>query len=93
MMVKEKEIDELADVGVFEECGRIEKSLQEGRTTEALAWCTENKQLLKKCNVCEDMSTCNLILMLMFIVEQPGTRIAATATDRTYSHRRRTPAC
>ena len=39
------------DVGVFEECGKIEKSLREGRTLECLAWCNENKQALKKINV------------------------------------------
>jgi macrophage erythroblast attacher len=45
---EEKGIDDLVDVGVFEECGRIEKSLKAGRTQECLAWCAENKQALKK---------------------------------------------
>lgn len=50
-LAREKGIDELVDVGVFEECGKIEKSLREGRTHECLAWCNENKQALKKINV------------------------------------------
>ena len=50
-LAKEKGINELVDVGVFEECGKIEKSLKEGRTAECLAWCGENKQALKKIDV------------------------------------------
>ena len=47
----EKGIEELVDVGVFEECGRIEQSLREGRTGDALTWCAENKQALRKIDV------------------------------------------
>ena len=50
-LAEEKGIEELVDVGVFEECGKIEKSLREGRTAECLAWCGENKQALKKIDV------------------------------------------
>lgn len=50
-LAAEKGIEALVDVGVFEECGRIERSLREGRTAEALAWCAENKQALKKVEV------------------------------------------
>ena len=50
-LANEKGIDELVDVGVFEECGKIETSLREGRTAECLAWCGENKQALKKIDV------------------------------------------
>ncbi|KAF2169874.1 hypothetical protein M409DRAFT_64856 [Zasmidium cellare ATCC 36951] len=46
----EKNINDLVDVGVFEDCGRIEKSLVDGRTQECLSWCSENKQALKKIN-------------------------------------------
>ena len=48
---KEKGIEDLVDVGVFDECGKIEKSLREGKTQECLSWCNENKQALKKINV------------------------------------------
>ncbi|KAK4546795.1 hypothetical protein LTR36_001527 [Oleoguttula mirabilis] len=44
----EKGIEDLVDVAVFEECGRIERSLRRGEVREALAWCGENKQALKK---------------------------------------------
>ena len=50
-LAKEKDIEELVDVGVFEECGKIEKSLRERRVTECLAWCGEHKQALKKIDV------------------------------------------
>jgi macrophage erythroblast attacher len=50
-LAQEKGIEELVDIAVFEECGRIEKSLKDGRTQECLAWCQENKQALKKINV------------------------------------------
>lgn len=53
-LAKEKGIEELVDVGVFEECGKIERSLRDGRTAECLAWCGENKQALKKIDVSLD---------------------------------------
>lgn len=46
----EKQIEDLVDVDVLEECRRIGRSLLESRTTECLAWCNENKQPLKKIN-------------------------------------------
>lgn len=49
-LAQERGIGELVDVGVFQECGRIERSLREGRVQECLAWCAENKQGLKKIN-------------------------------------------
>ena len=50
-LAQEKGIEELVDVGVFEECGKIEKSLRDGKTAECLAWCADNKQALKKIDV------------------------------------------
>lgn len=50
-LAREKGIEELVDIGVFAECGRIERSLQRGEVKEALAWCLENKQALRKINV------------------------------------------
>ena len=47
-LAKEKGLDDLVDVDTFEECGRTEKSLRQGKTQECLAWCGENKQALKK---------------------------------------------
>ena len=51
---KEMGIEDLVDVEAFVQCSRVESSLQERRTTEALAWCSENKQALKKMNVSQD---------------------------------------
>lgn len=47
-LASEKHVEDLTDVPVFEECGRIEQSLRTGRVQEALSWCGENKQALKK---------------------------------------------
>ena len=50
-LAREKGIEELVDVGVFEEVAQIERSLREGKMGEALAWCAENKVALRKINV------------------------------------------
>lgn len=50
-LVEEKGLGELVDVGVFEEAGRIEACLRQGEVKEALAWCGENRNALKKMNV------------------------------------------
>lgn len=49
-LAKEKKIEDLVDVKAFVDCGRIEQSLRNGRTQECLAWCSDNKQTLKKVN-------------------------------------------
>ncbi|CAK4030586.1 negative regulation of gluconeogenesis [Lecanosticta acicola] len=49
-LAAEKDIRDLVDVDVFEDCGRIEKSLLAGRVQECLSWCNDNKQPLKKIN-------------------------------------------
>jgi len=43
-----KDVEDLVDIPVFEECSRIEAALRSGDVKEALAWCAENKQALKK---------------------------------------------
>ena len=50
-LAREKRIEDLVDLTLFEECGKIEQSLREGRMQECLTWCMENKQALKKMNV------------------------------------------
>ncbi|KAM3418623.1 Protein fyv10 [Cercospora zeina] len=49
-LASEKDVNDLVDIDVFEECGRIEDSLRSGRTQECLGWCGDNKQALKKIN-------------------------------------------
>lgn len=51
-LAKAKGIEEMVDVDAFVQCHRIENSLKRGRTQEGLAWCNENKQALRKMNVC-----------------------------------------
>lgn len=48
MLAREKGIEDLVDVDVFVQCARIEASLKRGSTTECLAWCSENRNTLKK---------------------------------------------
>lgn len=47
-LAKEKGIEKLVDVDTFVGCHRIAESLRQGKTSEALAWCAENRQALKK---------------------------------------------
>ncbi|TKA82445.1 Protein FYV10 [Cryomyces minteri] len=48
LLAREKGIEELVDIEAFVACRRIEESLRQGRTGEALAWYADNKQALKK---------------------------------------------
>ncbi|CZR54585.1 related to macrophage erythroblast attacher [Phialocephala subalpina] len=47
-LAKEKGIEDLVDVETFVQMSRIRESLQNGRVTEALAWCNDNKKELRK---------------------------------------------
>jgi macrophage erythroblast attacher len=51
-LAREKGIGELVDVETFVQMGRIRESLRNGRVTEALAWCNENKKELRRMEVC-----------------------------------------
>jgi len=50
-LATEKGIEKLVDVNTFVVCHQIAESLLQGRTSEALAWCAENRQALKKSGV------------------------------------------
>lgn len=50
-LVEENNLGGLVDIDVFEEIGRIERALLKGEVKEALSWCAENKNALKKTNV------------------------------------------
>ncbi|KAL3423539.1 Protein FYV10 [Phlyctema vagabunda] len=47
-LAKEKKIEQLVDVDTFVQMSRVRESLMNGRVTEALKWCAENKKELKK---------------------------------------------
>jgi macrophage erythroblast attacher len=53
-LAKEKHIEDLVDSREFVQCHQIEASLKKGRTQEALNWCGENRQALKKLNLNAD---------------------------------------
>ncbi|KAK3116024.1 GID complex subunit containing RING finger motif [Teratosphaeriaceae sp. CCFEE 6253] len=66
-----KGIGELVDIAVFEDCARIQRGLLEGGEAgvkEALGWCAENKQALKKAG-----STLELELRLQQFIELART--------------------
>jgi macrophage erythroblast attacher len=50
-LAEENKLGGLVDVGVFEEARRIEQALERGDVKDALSWCAENKNALKKINV------------------------------------------
>ncbi|KAL5326447.1 hypothetical protein ACEPPN_004132 [Leptodophora sp. 'Broadleaf-Isolate-01'] len=47
-LAREKGIEDLVDVETFVQMGRVRESLLNGRVTEALAWCNENKKELRR---------------------------------------------
>jgi hypothetical protein len=50
-LAREKDINDLVDVETFVQMSRIRESLRNGRVTEALSWCTENKKELRRMEV------------------------------------------
>lgn len=50
-LAKEKQIGDLVDVETFVQMSRIRESLKNGKVTEALSWCNENKKDLRKMDV------------------------------------------
>lgn len=47
-LAKEKGIEELVDLGVFDRCERVRRSLKGGNLDECLGWCAEYKVVMKK---------------------------------------------
>lgn len=47
-LAQEVKIEDLVDIRAFSECLKIEASLRQGKLSEALNWCTENRAGLKK---------------------------------------------
>ncbi len=62
---KEKAIEDLVDVETFVQMSRIRESLRNGRVTEALSWCAENKKELRKMEVSFRVMVKTTILSLM----------------------------
>ncbi|MCJ1349704.1 GID complex subunit containing RING finger motif [Peltigera leucophlebia] len=47
-LAREKGIEELVDLDVFVQCHKIKESLRGRNTQECLAWCVENRPMMKK---------------------------------------------
>jgi macrophage erythroblast attacher len=80
-LAEENKLGDLVDVGVFEEAGRIEQALRRGEVKEALSWCAENKNALKKTNVGTVAYTNLWRCADGYVTERAGTGIASTAVD------------
>lgn len=50
-LAREKGIEELVDLDVFVQCHKIKESLRRRNTQECLAWCVENRPMMRKINV------------------------------------------
>lgn len=81
MLAKEKGIEDLVDVDVFVQCARIEASLKRGSTTECLAWCSENRNNLRK-----NKSTLEFNLRLQQYIElvRTGNLVEAIAYSKKH---------
>ena len=64
-LAREKRIADLVDLEVFAHCHKIADSLERGSTTDALAWCTEHRALMKKSNVTHLLDYVDRSLWLM----------------------------
>ena len=49
-LAKSQEVEDLVDIDAFTQCQKLESGLLRGETKEALSWCADNKQSLKKMN-------------------------------------------
>lgn len=84
LLAKERKVEDLVDVEVYVALGNVEESLRQKRTTEALAWCVDNRRALK-----ENGSSLELELRLQQMVEMTrtgdtGKLIEATAHARKF---------
>lgn len=50
-LAREKGIEELVDLDVFVQCHKIKESLRQRNTQECLAWCVENRPMMRKISV------------------------------------------
>jgi macrophage erythroblast attacher len=83
-LAKENGIEDLVDISVFDEAHDIVTELYHGSVKEALSWCNENKNALKKVG-----SELELELRLQQFVElvrdgEPGKLMEAVAHARKY---------
>lgn len=86
-LAKSQDIEDLVDIDAFIQCQRIESSLKRGETKEALIWCADNKQSLKKMN-----SDLEYEVRLQEYIEMVRTRDVARMQQATvYARKYLTP--
>ena len=82
-LTKERSIENLVDVDAFQAWGDIDRSLRQGSTTEALAWCADNKRALKEVG-----SNLELELRLQQMVEMTRTGETSKLIEATVHARK-----
>ena len=83
-LAKSQNIEDLVDVDAFVQCQKIEASLACGETKEALAWCADNKQALKKMNSSLEYDLRLQEYIGLVRTRDPTRMQAATAYARKY---------
>lgn len=84
---RERQLEDLVDIGLFAECHRIEEALTDRQScSEALAWCGENRGTLKKTQVGKEArkedflcgDNLDVLIPALPVAERPGI-LAATS--------------
>lgn len=86
-LAEEKKLGGLVDIGVFEEAAKIRQSLLKGEVKEALTWCAENKNGLKKIGVCYNHAATLGGSADIFLTERARIGVAVAAIHRIGSLR------
>lgn len=86
-LAEENKLGGLVDIGVFEEAAKIRQSLLKGEVKEALTWCAENKNGLKKIGVCYNHAATLGGSADIFLTERARIGVAVAAIHRIGSLR------
>jgi len=84
-LAREKGIEELVDVETFVQMSRIRESLRNGRVTEALAWCNENKKELRRMEVRLTRDGQGVVLILNRVIWSSCSD--SSNTSSSYGHK------
>lgn len=85
-LAKEKGIEPLVDVEVFARVNSIASSLRGGSLTEALSWCSEHKQLMKKSSGSSASSSLEFQLRFQQFIELKRGGQLLEARNYAYKH-------
>ncbi|CAG8509698.1 15660_t:CDS:2, partial [Dentiscutata erythropus] len=67
-LASESDIESLVDIDLFTEAHVIEQALRKNRCTEALRWCNENKNSLRKINASKEYHLLAILHTLEFLL-------------------------